>query len=109
MSWKDPSMNRSVVLFVVLIFAPALRADDVDDALAALQGRWSVERLEENGKAELQEEIKKFSISVEGTKFVVSMDGRDESMAIKIDPGRSPKWVNLTPNFGDDKGKTSQG
>ena len=102
-------MNRLIALLAVALLAPALGADEVDNELAKMQGRWTVERLEENGKAEPAEEIKKFTINIDGTKFAVNMDGREESMKLQIDPDRSPKWINLTPEFGDDKGKTAKG
>jgi uncharacterized protein (TIGR03067 family) len=102
-------MKQLLVLSAVLVLTPSLRSDEVDKELARLQGRYSVEKLEENGKAESPDEIKKFSVAIEGTKFIITMDGKSENMSIQIDPDRAPKWINLTPNFGDDKGKTFRG
>jgi uncharacterized protein (TIGR03067 family) len=102
-------MKRCLTLLVVLAGAPLVRADAVDKELEVFQGRWSVERLEENGSAESAEELKKLAVSFKGAKMVIVIDGREESMTIKIDPAKSPKTIDLTPNFGDDRNKTTPG
>ena len=50
-----------------------LRGGYLDKELSALQGRYVVERLEENGKPEPPDELKKFSVAIRGTKLIITM------------------------------------
>ena len=94
---------------LVVAFVTVGRADSVQTELAKLQGKWSVEAIEENGVKEPDEEAKRFQVTIKGTNFLVNVDGKEESMTIKIDPEKSPKTIDMTPNYGDDKGKIVPG
>jgi uncharacterized protein (TIGR03067 family) len=102
-------MRRTLLLLVGLVIVPGLQADPENKELQVFQGRWAVDRLEENGVPVPAEELKKFSITVTGTRMVITMDGRDETMDFKIDPSTTPKNIDVTSNFGEDKGKTAHG
>lgn len=84
-------------------------ADSLEKELEKFRGRWKVELIAENGIAESDAETKKFEISIRGDIFYVKMDGREETMTFKIDPDKNPKCIDITPNYGDDKGKTAPG
>ena len=86
-----------------------LRADTLDQEMAKFQGAWKVELIAENGIAEPDAETKKFEIVIKGNTIHVKMEGRDETMDFKIDPDKSPKNIDITPHYGDDKGKTAPG
>ncbi len=86
-----------------------VRADNVAKELERLQGKWKVELIAENGLAEPDPETKKFEITIKGSRFFVKVEGRQETMEFKIDPDKNPKQIDITPNYGDDKGKTSPG
>jgi len=85
------------------------RTESAEKEFEKLQGAWSVEVMEENGMKEPDEENKKFQVAIKGTQLLVKFDGKEESMSMKIDPEKSPKTIDLTPNFGADKGKTFSG
>jgi uncharacterized protein (TIGR03067 family) len=102
-------MKSAVVMLVGLAVVSVLRADPDGTDLQAFQGRWLVDRLEENGVPVPAEELKKFSITIKGTQMVVSIDGHDDTIDFKIDASKSPKIIDTTSNFGEDKGKTAHG
>lgn len=96
----------ALAAMVVVAF---VRADNVAKELERFQGKWSVELIAENGLAEPDSETKKFTITVKGARFFVKIEDREETMDFKIDPEKSPKNIDITPNYGDDKGKTAPG
>lgn len=91
------------------VLVSAIRADSLEKETEKFQGTWKVELIAENGVAEPDDEAKKFEITVKGNVFYVKIDGREETMSFKIDPDKSPKNIDITPNYGDDKGKTAPG
>ncbi len=101
-------MKWFLVVFAGFIAVLALHAEP-DKELQALQGKWIVDRLEENGVPVPAEELKKFSITIKGAQIVITIDGHDDTMDFKIDGSTSPKNIDVTSNFGEDKGKTAHG
>jgi len=102
-------MRRTLALLAGLAIVSSLRSDPGGNDLQTIQGRWLVDRLEENGVPVPAEELKKFSITIKDTRLVVTIDGHDETMDFKIDASKSPKNIDVTSNFGEDKGKTAHG
>jgi uncharacterized protein (TIGR03067 family) len=103
-------MTRTLII-AAAIFAitPALRAESKEEALAKLQGKWRVERIEENGVAEPEEEAKRFTLIIKGNKINVELRGQVEHTDFQIDATKSPKEIDMVPQYGDDKGKTFRG
>lgn len=95
--------------FVSVSLISVARADTLEKEMEKFRGRWIVELIAENGIAEPDAEAKKFEITIKGNVFYVKMDGREETMNFKIDPEKTPKCIDITPNYGDDKGKTAPG
>ena len=103
-------MTRMLLLTAAALFVPpALLADTKEQALAKLQGNWRVERIEENGVAEPEEEVKRFILVFKGTRINVELRGQTEHTDFQINPDKSPKEIDMTPQYGDDKGKTFRG
>jgi uncharacterized protein (TIGR03067 family) len=73
-------MWRIMALVCGLTITFGLRADPGERDLQAMQGRWLVDRLEENGVPVPAEELKKFAITIKGTQIVVTIDRHDETM-----------------------------
>jgi uncharacterized protein (TIGR03067 family) len=102
-------LRWTLVAMSLVGIASVARTESAEKEFEKLQGAWSVELMEENGMKESDEENKKFQITIKGTQLFVKFDGKEESMTMKIDPEKSPKTIDLTPNFGEDKGKTFSG
>ena len=102
-------LRWALVGLAAVAFVSTARTDEAEKELAKLQGKWSVESIEENGVKEPDDEAKKFQITIKGKLFVVNLYGKEESMTIAIDPAKSPKTIDMTPNYGEDKSKTAPG
>jgi uncharacterized protein (TIGR03067 family) len=93
-----------LTLFVGL---PARAQDDSEKDLKALQGKWTVVSLEENGK----DDLPKGGVTVEfkGSKAVyLEANQKPEEAEIKLNAGETPRQMDLTlaadPKDKNDKG-----
>src|SRR5436853_7648235 len=103
-------MTRTLILAAaVLALTPIVRGESKEQALAKLQGKWRVERIEENGVAEPDDEAKRFVLTFKGTRINVEMRGQTEHTDFTIDPETAPKEIDMIPQYGDDTGKTFRG
>jgi RNA polymerase sigma factor (sigma-70 family) len=89
---------------------PTATAKKGEDAakkdLAALQGTWIAVRIERSGKEAPAEMLKDFKVVIKGDKMTI-WPGRDDRIStIKLNPSKSPKWMDNTPHEGPAKGKS---
>jgi uncharacterized protein (TIGR03067 family) len=105
-------------LLAVLVVGLLLAADDSkEDAakkdLKKMQGAWVMASSEREGKKLSDEEMKKYSRTVEGDKITVSFE--DENAVrlfvytLRLDPTKKPKAIDVTFSEGPQKGKTMHG
>lgn len=83
--------------------------DELQREYERFQGRWRVTRLEENGQAEPEEELRRFTLIIRGRTIIVEMDGQRNTTEFTVDPSQQPKHIALTPHYGDHKGQTFRG
>jgi len=103
-------MTRTLIIVAVaLAITPATQAESKEEGLAKLQGKWRVERIEENGVAEPDEEAKRFVLVFKENRINVELRGQVEHTDFQIDPTKSPKEIDMIPQYGDDKGKKFRG
>ena len=101
-------MRNSVLVFVVGLMVAADEASKKD--LDQLQGTWTLVSEERDGKKLPGEEVKKTKITFTGDKFPdTSGIGTSRNGVIKIDPTKTPKWMNSTATDDAGKGKASMG
>jgi uncharacterized protein (TIGR03067 family) len=98
-----------ILAAALLAFTVAAKAESKEQALAKLQGKWRVERIEENGVAEPDDEAKRFLLTFKGTRIDVQLRGQTEHTDFTINPEKSPKEIDMIPQYGDDKGKVFRG
>ncbi len=104
--------SRVLNIPVVCFFTAAIAAADDKTANDAkeLQGVWQAVRLEANGEARPDDEAKQLQIVFKGDEiFAVKPKGEDPHLKFKLDPGKTPKTMDLIPIDGSDKGKTAAG
>jgi uncharacterized protein (TIGR03067 family) len=94
---------------VWLVFGLVVSAQDVQKEYERFQGHWRVTRLEENGEAEPESELRQFRLTIRGRTIIVEIDGQRQTTEFAIDPTQTPKHISLTPHYGEDKGKTFRG
>jgi len=107
-SWAVLTMAALVGLTV----ASAQEQGDADKDLKALQGSWTVIKIEERGKAFSGENVKKVDIKlvVKGDKYAQKAEGRIlEEGKLKLDPSKKPAAIDLTIETGKAKGKSQRG
>jgi uncharacterized protein (TIGR03067 family) len=98
-----------------LLLACAYAAGPTAGDLKRLQGAWVLESLELNGKAVAIDSLKidrkplAPRLTVKGERYTLALADKPFAMACWLDPGHTPKWINLTVLEGPDKGKVFQG
>jgi uncharacterized protein (TIGR03067 family) len=107
-------MSRLVVVlcsaFIAGTFGSVRGADDKDKDEKAIQGVWSYESMEWNGKKIPAEQIKESTITIEGNKFTVKR-GKEVAQAgtLKFDSIKSQKIFDATVTEGEGKGSVMLG
>ncbi len=84
-------------------------ADETQREYERFQGQWRVARLEENGEAEPDDELRRFRLTIRGRSIIVDLEGQRQTTEFRIDPTQQPKQITLIPHYGEDKGKTFHG
>jgi RNA polymerase sigma-70 factor (ECF subfamily) len=98
-------LTHSTLLFCCLLVAPALAGDAVSADAKALQGAWKVVGLEVQGKKAPPEAFAGGHVIVKGDEMFLG----DRKVKFKLDPGKTPRAIDLIPQDGPDKGKTIRG
>jgi uncharacterized protein (TIGR03067 family) len=81
---------------------PAAAEDEGDQK--ALQGTWKIEKAEATAEKPPQEELDKMRLVVEGdTISVVRGDGQKKPAKYKLDAGKKPRHIDITPSEGEEK------
>jgi uncharacterized protein (TIGR03067 family) len=84
-------------------------ADDGKE-LAALDGTWAVVAQTENGEAGKPDEFKGATFVFQAGKMSARLDGKEVGRSsFTIDPGKSPKQIDIVYGSGPAKGKTARG
>src|SRR5262245_27202664 len=107
-------MRRLQPLILVLtatLFPATARAQDEAAAkeMEQLQGTWKVTSAERDGKPDDMAKNALSTFTKDGKLTVKLADGMGGDGTFKLDPGQKPKAIDLTLNYGPDKGKTLLG
>lgn len=107
-------MSWHVVLIGLVgagLLADAPKGDGAQE-LAKLKGSWTVTSYEREARKLPEEQAKAIKVSFTDDKFNllagIGFTGGKEA-AVKIDPAKKPKTIDLTPADGRNKGKTFEG
>ncbi len=98
---------------------PAAAAAPKDDApkdkpradadAAKIQGTWVAIWVETGGKPAPSDTIKNLSLLITADKIAFNPGGENRQSTYKLDPTKTPKMIELTPQDGPTKGKTLRG
>lgn len=97
-------MLKLVGMLSLAVFAPPS-----DAALAEqkkLDGKWQLVSAEAGGAKMSAQDVKDFSLTFKAGRFVSHHGEENKAGSYTLDPGASPKTIELTPADGPDKGKT---
>jgi uncharacterized protein (TIGR03067 family) len=103
-------MKLPTVLGLLLIALPlraeSPKAPDAKDELTKFAGVWLLSVAEQDGRKGNSADLKWV---FEGDKSTLKNGTQVEEAAVKLGPGRSPKWIDLEVTSGKNKGQTYQG
>ena len=77
--------------------------------LADLQGEWVVVAMEGGGRPAPVDELKGMRWAIQGNEIAARQPGAAGRMSFKLNPGTTPKEIDLTARDGNLKGTTSPG
>src|SRR5947209_11888318 len=98
-------MQMHLLLVVSVALLPA--ADTAKDDAAnkkdkdKLQGSWSLVRGEQDGRQVALDQVKFYRLSITGDKYTFKAKNDTIEGAFKIDAGKRPRAIDVTPEKGD--------
>ena len=103
-------MTRSAPVLALLVFALTGLARADEKALKELEGTYKVLSVERDGKMPEKAIIETITVVIRGDEFVMSFSADDKKVA-KLKATSDPKLstIDLTPQDGEEKGKTFPG
>ena len=105
-------LNRVLCVFAACSFVAVMAAADDKSANDAkkLQGAWQAVEIEANGEKSPADQVKELKIVIKGDEiFVVRPKGEEPRNKFKLDPGKTPKTIDVIPIDGQDKGTIHAG
>jgi len=106
--WRWVLLAAGVVLAACASFAVTDDAPDADKEAKLLEGTWKFVSLTTDGKEAPKEFVDKARWTFRGKEIIIP-GPQAAKIAYKLDPGRSPKTIDLTGTEGPGKGKTLKG
>jgi uncharacterized protein (TIGR03067 family) len=105
-------LNRVLCIFIACLITTVIAVADDKSANDAkdLQGVWQAVGLEANGEKSPDDQVKELKIIFKGNEiFAVTSKGEEPKNKFKLDPGKTPKTIDVIPLDGRDKGTTHAG
>jgi uncharacterized protein (TIGR03067 family) len=101
-------MNARCLL--VLVAAVLVAADDPKKDIQNMQGTWTIESIEKDGKEIDKAELKNRKVIIQSNKYTVKEgDKVIDQGTYKLDASKSPKQIDISPTAGQYTGKTLLG
>lgn len=104
-------MTRLLAVALLSSALSAVPADDKPgaDELGRLTGTWRGVSVVRDGKSAPKEEAAKVRLVVAREKYTLTGDGEPVEGTHKLDPTKSPRWVDAVRTKGPHKGQTLKG
>jgi uncharacterized protein (TIGR03067 family) len=101
-------MLVGLVLLVVPFAGEAAPPDPgrVKEEQQRLEGTWKVISGEAGGMPLPLEVTRNFKLSFQGSTFITQVGDQKREGSYTVDPGKSPRTIDITLSSGPDKGKT---
>jgi uncharacterized protein (TIGR03067 family) len=93
----------------LLIAGNAVRAEEKKDDAKKLEGTWAATAMEFGGQQAPADAVKDTKLTFAGDQLTFTSKGKDEKATFKVDTGKKPFTIDITPSDGPDKGKTMKG
>jgi uncharacterized protein (TIGR03067 family) len=96
----------SVLSLLPLLVLLAADDDDARKDLAKFQGAWQPIKYVVDGKETKESDLNKIKLTVKDNVSTISRGGDTGKGSYTLNPGKSPKELDIKITAGDDKGKT---
>jgi len=106
-----PLLLTTLVASLALANAAAQEKIDPKKELEQFQGTWIPAKFDVPADKKLPEGfLEKARFVFKGDKLVTMFEGKNvDEATFKLDPTKKPKWFDVSPSGGPNKGKTSEG
>jgi len=95
-----------LMAWMTLFFANSANAEDTTKTdVAAWQGKWQAISMETDGKQSPADDLKKISLSVQGTDYTFRNGDFQEHGTYRFLPNTDPRQLDIVVGDGADKGK----
>jgi uncharacterized protein (TIGR03067 family) len=99
-----------VALTCVASAAQDTKKDDAKKDQEAMQGTWKVSKYLAGGKEQASDLAKKITVLIVGDKLTLKLENDIVGEGtFKLDPGKTPKEMDMTTVSGSDKGQVRKG
>jgi uncharacterized protein (TIGR03067 family) len=103
-------MQRQFALVAILsVPAAVLHADPAKKDLDKLQGTWVMAALDINGKTTPTDQFEGTTLTIKGDKYIVKVKDKTFEMHMQIDPGKTPKTIDMSYKDGPKQGQVHKG
>lgn len=92
-------------LFALVLIAPLASAADPKAELKALAGTWQVQAAEIGGK-DVLDSFRGITLTLANDTYVATVGELADKGTITVDPGKTPKAMDITGTEGPNRGKT---
>ena len=99
------SASAYLLLATCILMAPA-RDDAADKEAKALAGSWKLIKAAERGRDMPEDDMKDFALQIEGNKLTITRKGEKMPATFTVNPGKSPKELDVTWTEGPFAGST---
>lgn len=95
----------------LLVAADDAKPDDIKKEMERFQGSWTTVSIQRDGKDVLPDDEKpKLKLTIKDNKRVLKVDDEVRSTGTyKLNPSKSPKWIDITVSEGPLEGRTVKG
>jgi uncharacterized protein (TIGR03067 family) len=93
---KELTMRGKLLLVLGLSLLPGADArEEARKELKRLQGTWVMTALEIDGRAVPEDQLRDTTLTMRGDKYIVKTKGKTYEATFTLDPGQSPKAIDL--------------
>jgi uncharacterized protein (TIGR03067 family) len=101
--------NFALAFIAALFFVPIEEQPSAKQELAKLKGTWQVTGLDDGEDQAPADELAKIQLAIDDDKITFTGAAEKLVATFKIDPGKTPKEIDMVPLDGPKKGKVYKG
>lgn len=108
-NFRGCTMTRLTVFSMFLLVATDNSPDQAKKDRERLQGAWVMAALEVDGKLVPADKLKDTTLLIKGNKYITRVKDRQFETTFTLDPGKSPRAIDMVFTDGANKGQVLKG